>query len=150
MTPVDPTEIARGIVLFLFALTMIFGESKPEAEIVIADQVNEESAQDALQAAVYPLAMPSLASPGAMMAVVLLTDNTYYDRMSSLLVADRLVAAMVIVIVGIAWVLMRLAQPIQARIGEAGASIVSRIMGLVLASVATSNVLAGLRTYFSV
>ena len=61
-------QIAGGIVLFLFALTMIFGDSKPAQEIV-------EAERDHLSGAVFPLAMPSIASPGAMLAVVVLTDN---------------------------------------------------------------------------
>ncbi|KHQ52769.1 Multiple antibiotic resistance protein MarC [Mameliella alba] len=61
-------QIAGGIVLFLFALTMIFGESKPEREI-------EEAGRSDLSGATFPLAMPSIASPGAMLAVVVLTDN---------------------------------------------------------------------------
>ena len=61
-------QVAGGIVLFLFALTMIFGEAKPAQEIV-------EAERDHLSGAVFPLAMPSIASPGAMLAVVILTDN---------------------------------------------------------------------------
>ena len=61
-------QIAGGIILFLFALTMIFGESKPEREI-------EKAERDHLAGAVFPLAMPSIASPGAMLAVVILTRN---------------------------------------------------------------------------
>ena len=34
-------------------------------------------------------------------------------------------------------------------IGESGASVVSRVMGLILASVATTNALTGFREYFS-
>jgi len=34
--PLSAFQIAGGIVLFLFALTMIFGESKPEQEIKLA------------------------------------------------------------------------------------------------------------------
>ena len=52
-------QIAGGVILFLFALTMIFGDSKPSREI-------EEAERDHLAGAVFPLAMPSIASPGAM------------------------------------------------------------------------------------
>ena len=61
-------QIAGGVVLFLFALTMIFGDSKPNREI-------EEAERDHLDGAVFPLAIPSIASPGAMLAIVVLTDN---------------------------------------------------------------------------
>ena len=74
--PLPAFQIAGGIVLFLFALTMIFGEGKPEEETHML-----RSAQDT---AIFPLATPSIASPGAMMAVVLLTENqsnSFIDQM---------------------------------------------------------------------
>jgi multiple antibiotic resistance protein len=61
-------QVASGIVLFLFALTMVFSASKPDTEIA-------DSESDSLSGAVFPLAMPSIASPGAMLANVVLTDN---------------------------------------------------------------------------
>ena len=70
--PLPSFQIAGGIVLFLFALTMIFGPSKEE-------QQKEESSVSALEraksVAVFPLAIPSIASPGAMLGVVLLNDT---------------------------------------------------------------------------
>ena len=68
--PILAFQIAGGIVLFLFALTMIFGESKPEAEA--------KDVRTSHDVAVFPLATPSIASPGAMMAVVLLTQNEFH------------------------------------------------------------------------
>lgn len=62
-------QIAGGIILFLFALSMIFGDSKPQTEIA-------EAERDHLSGAVFPLAMPSIASPGAMLAIVFLTENS--------------------------------------------------------------------------
>ena len=48
-----------------------------------------------------------------------------------------------------AMVLMIGATRIYRIIGDGGASIISRVMGLILASVATSNALAGIQAYFS-
>jgi multiple antibiotic resistance protein len=69
--PLAAFEIAGGIVLFLFALSMIFGESKPEQEVKLVSQGSEK--------AIYPLAVPSIASPGAMLAAVLLTENANFN-----------------------------------------------------------------------
>ena len=55
----------------------------------------------------------------------------------------RLVATFVATLV-----LMLLASPLQRLISDAGASIVSRVMGMILAAVATHNVLSGLEAYF--
>ncbi len=128
-------QIAGGIVLFLFALTMIFGESKPEGETKILNSVQE--------VAVFPLATPSIASPGAMMAVVLLTENqthTLLDQVST--------AAIMLIVVSATYGLMLMAGTITRIIGIGGASVVSRVMGLILASVAATNVLEGTKEYF--
>jgi multiple antibiotic resistance protein len=134
--PVLAFQIAGGIVLFLFALTMIFGESKPEAE-----QADVRQSQDV---AVFPLATPSIASPGAMMAVVLLTQKNIYT-VDEIFVTTFLMLA----IVGAAYMLMRCAGPISQRIGEGGANVVSRVMGMILASVAATQVLEGIKQYFA-
>lgn len=133
--PLLAFQIAGGIVLFLFALSMIFGESKPEGE--------EKLLRSVTDTAVFPLATPSIASPGAMMAVVLLTENqthTLLDQVAT--------AAVMLVVVATALGLMLAAGPISRIIGSGGASIVSRVMGLILASIAAANVLEGLKEYF--
>jgi len=45
-------------------------------------------------------------------------------------------------------ILLLLAGPIQKVIGDSGASVLSRIGGLILASVAVDSVLSGIKTYF--
>ena len=131
-------QVAGGIVLFLFALTMIFGESKPESDKRSVD--GEESAQGgAPSPAIFPLAVPSLASPGAMLAIVLLTDNAQFE------VGDQAVTGVVMVVVmAVACLFMVLADPIIRVIGNSGAAIVSRVMGMILASVAADAVLSAL------
>lgn len=133
--PLVAFQIAGGLILFLFALTMMFGESKPDEESKVA-----RSAQDT---AVFPLATPSIASPGAMMAVVLLTENGRHS-----LIEQVTVALLMLIVVGAAYLFMRGAGWISKVIGAGGASIVSRVMGLILASIAATNVLAGIKEYF--
>ena len=123
--------------LFLFALSMIFGDSKPEEE---TRQIKEDIAN----LAVFPLAIPSIASPGAMMAVVMLTDNHRHS-----LVEQGITALIMLSVVFITLMLFFLAGPILRIIGDSGASIVSRIMGLILASVAVDNILNGVTSYFN-
>ena len=74
--PLPAFQIAGGLVLFLFALTMIFGESKPEEELKMTTS--------STQTAIFPLAVPSIASPGAMLAAVLLTENRQFSLVEQL------------------------------------------------------------------
>nr|WP_323777638.1 MarC family protein [Amylibacter sp.] len=124
-------EVAGGIILFLFALTMIFGESKSEAEIAAFKG-------DPLAGAVFPLAMPSIASPGAMLAVVVLTDNH-----SQSVSEQAITAGMLVVVLVFTLVLLLAASWIHRFIGNTGASVISRVMGIILATIAVDAVVGG-------
>jgi len=133
--PLPAFQIAGGIVLFLFALTMIFGESKPDEEVKLV--------RDQRDTAIFPLAVPSIASPGAMLTAVLLTENNRYSTWEQAQTVSMMLAVLVVTCL-----LMFLAGKINRLIGTSGASVISRVMGLILASVATSNTLAGITVYF--
>ena len=133
--PLSAFQIAGGIVLFLFALSMVFGESKPEQEVKLAVSITET--------AIYPLAVPSVAGPGAMLAAVLMTENVRFGIME-----QAQTAAVIFSVLLLALLLMLGATWIHRFIGNSGASIVSRVMGLILASVATENILVGIKEYF--
>jgi multiple antibiotic resistance protein len=124
-------QIAGGIILFLFALTMIFGDSKPQAE---TNDLQSDSPQGS--PAVFPLAVPSLASPGAMLAVVLLTDNNRFS-----IPEQAVTAGVMLSVVAVAYLLMLSAGPILKVIGISGAAIVSRVMGMILGAVAVDHVI---------
>lgn len=129
-------QIAGGIVLFLFALTMIFGDSKPESEI--------KAIKDTTETAVFPMAMPSIASPGAMLGVVLLTENSKYSIWEQFQTSLAMITVLVIVLI-----LLLLSTKINKLIGAAGASIISRVMGLILSAVAASNIIEGIKVSFN-
>ncbi|MFC5738507.1 MarC family protein [Sinirhodobacter huangdaonensis] len=121
-------QIAGGIVLFLFALTMIFGHSKPEEEIAEAERVRQTS--------VFPVAIPSIASPGAMLTVVILTDN---DRFA--IAHQAMTTALMALVLAVTLAILLAASPLLRVIGTTGAAVISRVMGMLLAAVAVDAVL---------
>lgn len=131
----DAFQVSGGVILFLFALTMVFGEGKPESE--------KNKIIDYKHVTVFPIAIPSIASPGAIMAVVLLTDNHVYT-----LLEQAITTVMVLLVLVITCVLLLMAQFVQKKIGEYGISVISKIMGLILASYATQSIMNGLKTFF--
>jgi multiple antibiotic resistance protein len=133
--PLPAFQIAGGLVLFLFALTMIFGDSKPEEEMAMARSGGDT--------AIFPLAVPSIASPGAMLAAVLLTENNRFGFFEQLQTTAIMLSVLLVVLL-----LLLAASWVHRLIGNAGASVVSRVMGLILSSVAVANVLAGIKEYF--
>ena len=139
--PLPSFQIAGGIVLFLFALTMIFGPSKAEQE----KEETTGTIEHARSVAVFPLAIPSIASPGAMLGVVPLNDTEQLHLVSSLL--DL---AVIFVVLGVTLIFMYAAKPILRVIGDSGASVLSRIMGLILAAVAVDSVLQAVAEFFHI
>lgn len=129
-------QISGGVILFLFALTMIFGEGKPESE--------KHRIKDYKHVTVFPVAIPSIASPGAIMAVVLLTDNHLYNIQE-----QALTTMLVFVTVMITMVLLLVANIVQKRIGEYGITVISKIMGMILAAYAVQSILSGLKSFFT-
>ena len=133
----DAFQISGGVILFLFALTMIFGEGKPSSE--------KESIKDYKHVTIFPIAIPSIASPGAIMAVVLMTDNHIYTIQQQIITS-----ILVLLVIGITCVFLLGANHIQKRIGEYGISVISKVMGLILAAYAVQSILMGLKSFFVV
>lgn len=131
----DAFQISGGVILFLFALTMIFGDGKPEQE--------KNRITDYKHVTIFPIAIPSIASPGAIMAVVLLTDNHLYS------IKEQLVTtSLVLFVIGLTCLILLGANNLQKRIGNYGITVISKIMGLILASYAVQNILSGISGYF--
>ncbi|GLU44557.1 UPF0056 inner membrane protein [Muricauda sp. NBRC 101325] len=131
----DAFQISGGVILFLFALTMIFGEGKPESE--------KHSITDYKHVTIFPVAIPSIASPGAIMAVVLLTDNHIYS-----LEQQAVTTVLVLVVVLITMSILLAANLVQKRVGEYGITVISKVMGLILAAYAVQSILSGLKDFF--
>lgn len=125
-------QIAGGIVLFLFAMMMIFGDSKSDQEI-------KEAERNDLSGAVFPVAMPSIASPGAMLAIVVLTDN-HTNPVEEQVVTVGLLLLVMAITLG----LLLAATRLKRILGNTGANVISRVMGIILATIAVDAVLGGL------
>ena len=121
-------QIGGGIILFLVALDMVRGTPYVPAA---------GGADDATALAIYPLAIPKIAGPGTMLTVVLLTDDSRFDVLQ-LSLTTGVLALVLAITLGILW----LAAPISRVIGDAGASIISRVMGMILVALAVHTVLS--------
>ena len=121
-------QIAGGIILFLVALDMVRGVAYAPAA---------GGADKATDIAIYPLAVPKLAGPGTMLTVVLLTDDHRFD-----IVQLSLTTGVLAVVLAITLGVLLLAAPISRLIGDAGASIISRVMGMILVALAVHTVLS--------
>lgn len=128
-------QVSGGVILFLFALTMIFGDGKPETE--------KSRITDFRHVTVFPVAIPSIASPGAIMAVVLLTDNHIYT-----IEQQSITTLLVFAVIAFTGLLLLVANTVMDKIGSYGVIVISKIMGLILASYAVQSILSGLSGFF--
>lgn len=122
-------EIAGGGVLFLFGVKMIF--DKPEGFGMPAESDHD--------VAVFPLAIPSIAGPGAMLGVVVSANNPSYD-----LSQQMITMAVLLVVLAITYIFLRSSERIHQWIGDTGALILSRVMGILLTAIATETILKAL------
>ena len=143
--PLSAFQIAGGLILFAFAFSMIFGDGKPEQEIKMTPQQHNSYEPPEADIAIFPLAIPSIASPGAMLTAVLQTKNDIGNFM-----LKAKVVAIIMIVLLVTLLLMFIASSFHRLLGHSGAGIISRVMGLILASVAISNVLQGFKDYFNI
>lgn len=134
-------RIAGGILLFLLAIDMIFARRSGLRSTTLREQAEAAGKPDV---SVFPLAFPLIAGPGALTTVLLManawTTTMEFVGMLALLV---IVLAMALVSLLSASFIMRL-------LGETGANVISRLLGLVLAALAVQFVLDGIRESFPV
>ena len=89
--------------------------------------------------AVFPLAVPSIAGPGTIMAVIVLTDNDVYT-----VPEQALTSLMLLVVLLVTYVFFLMSEKILRVIGRAGASILIRVMGIILAALSVELVMSAL------
>jgi multiple antibiotic resistance protein len=123
-------KLAGGIILFLFSLQMIFGAG---------DQETGASAEKNRDIAVFPLAVPSIAGPGALMAVILRTDNDVYT-----VPQQAQTTVVLLIVLALNYILLLLSDAILRVIGQTGASILARVMGMLLAALSVEIVMNAL------
>ena len=124
-------KVAGGVILFLFGVQMLFGK--------LDAKTAAHSPEEGRDLAVFPLAVPSIAGPGAIMAVIVLTDNDVYT------VPERLETGVVLLVVlFLTYLSLLFSDAILRVIGRQGASVLVRVMGLILCSLAVEIVLTAL------
>lgn len=127
-------KVAGGVLLFFVALDMINARTSRSR----STEAEESEAASKEDVAVFPLALPLLSGPGAIVSVFVLSDQS-----EGWLKALALYGAIGIVGVASYWTLKE-AYRITDRIGQIGMNIVSRLMGLVLATMAFQFIMDGL------
>jgi multiple antibiotic resistance protein len=130
-------RIAGGITLLLMALEMVF-ERRAQRRSSTAETLHDERPNEDL--AVFPLAIPLIAGPAAITAVILQVSGRADDPAGKLAVCAALLAVLVITL------LLLLASSAVGRwLSPTLTMIMSRVLGLLLAALAVEYILVGLK-----
>ncbi|MGI9287942.1 MAG: MarC family protein [Pseudomonadales bacterium] len=127
---------AGGILLLLIGIDMVFAR---DSGGVSTTEVETEEAVLKDDIAVFPLATPLIAGPGAMGAVILLMANSSGHLLHQLVVLGAMVAVLLITYLA----LLGAAQ-IQRVLGVTGLHVISRIIGVLLSALAVQFIFDGI------
>jgi multiple antibiotic resistance protein len=124
-------QIAGSLILLIIGLRMVLEEAR---DIPVPASGNAEDI------AVFPLAMPFIAGPGAIVTVMVLTDDDVHTLRDQMETGAAVLAVLVLTLVCLFG-----ANQMNRILGRTGVNVISRVMGLILSSFAAQSLLAGLR-----
>jgi multiple antibiotic resistance protein len=134
-------QIAGGIMLFLFAVSMVLGDAAHTVKQP-ARRGAEARREAVMAVAVYPLATPIIAGPGAMLTIVLLMDNNRYSHAEQAMTLAALataLAGMLVIFLAGHW--------IERMTGSGVTQLLRRVMGLLLSALAVNLVLSAVAAW---
>lgn len=133
-------RVAGGLLLFYTAFEMVFGTRQERKEQTSAIALSEDQIANT---AVFPLALPLIAGPGAISATILLASEDPSIEWRFSLFA---IIASVILLV---WIAFRAAQTIDGYLGSTGRMILTRLLGVLLAALSVQFVFDGASALWS-
>ncbi len=134
-------KIAGGILLLLMSINML-NAKVPKAKNRKSEI--QEAKNSPKEIAVVPLAIPIIAGPGAISTIIIYSQKT--DSIVHLLIISLIIIAIGFYI----WAALRMASFISKKLGITGINIISRVMGLLLASISIEFIISGLTMTFPI
>jgi multiple antibiotic resistance protein len=129
-------KVAGGLMLLLMAIDMMRAQTSPTR--TTEEEQDESRARDDI--AIFPLAVPMLAGPGAIATVMVLMSRAAWQPIPTIAVF----AAVTVTCVA-AWLLMRYAANAERLIPRTVLRAFERVMGLLLAAIAVEFIASGVR-----
>jgi multiple antibiotic resistance protein len=131
---VDSLRAAGGVIVLLIGLHMIANKSEHQhSPAELAD------AKPRASIAVVPLAIPIVAGPGTMAAVLVATQQ------HTALLNKVEISVVILALAVFSGLLFCFAGPISRRLGVSGMGVVTRVMGMILAAIAMGMLADGLK-----
>ncbi len=128
-------KVAGGILLFKVAFDMLQGRTSNT-------KLTQQEADESLEreaVGIVPLGTPLLAGPGTITTAMIYFNSPQYGIEFRLIIFIAIITVLVV-----SYILLRLSTPLFNRLGKTGSLLISRIMGLLLASIAIEFITSGL------
>jgi len=130
-------KVGGGILLFLLAIEMVFARPSGARSITPGEDAAAHHRGDI---SVFPLAFPLIAGPGALAVILLAFAGV---PMASVQFAAQI--GVILVVLAITLGLMLVTGPVMRIVGETGGAVVGRLLGVLLAALASQFVMDGVR-----
>jgi multiple antibiotic resistance protein len=135
---ISALQTAGGVILLMISLDMIFARPTSAFKLTEPEDVEAQTKDDI---AVFPLATPLLAGPGAMSAGILLAANAGGQPLALAVTLAGLAAVMAITLA-----LLLISHELNSVIGITAQRVLMRVFGILLAGIAVQAVFNGIKT----
>ena len=139
-------KIAGGVMVFLIAIDMVFEKRtqrrENRAEEVKSAAAAADKSMEVEDISVFPMAIPMLAGPGAIAAVMLL------DARADSVAGEIAVLAALVAVMAITLAALLAAGPLMKLMGAKFEGALTRLLGVVLAALAAQFVVDGIKMSF--
>jgi len=134
---VDAFKVGGGILLFLLAIEMVFARPSGARSITPGEDAEAHQRGDI---SVFPLAFPLIAGPGALATILLAFAGV--PTGSTQFVAQ---IGVIVLVLAITLGLMLVTGPVMRVVGVTGGAVLGRLLGVLLAALASQFVMDGIR-----
>lgn len=129
-------QTAGGVILLMIALEMVFARPSSAFKLTPSEGAEAQMKDDL---AIFPLATPLLAGPGAMSAAILMGSNAHGNPARLAVVVGALVAVMLVTLS-----LLLIAHELNRFLGVTAQRVLMRVFGILLAAIAVQALFNGI------
>ena len=136
----DALRIAGGIMLFIIGLNMVFEKRTEKREGRAEEALREAETPEDIS--VFPMGIPMIAGPGTMASLLIMMSDAggLYDELA---IIAALAAVLVITLLS-----FLIAGPLMRLMGESFTNVLTRVLGVLLATLAIQFAIDGLKGAF--
>jgi multiple antibiotic resistance protein len=134
---VSAFRVAGGVLLFLIAIEMVFGKRAQRKSETAEKAVEDHPPNDVHEVAIFPLAIPLIAGPAAISAIILLSGQAQ-DTL-----AYAGLGAVIVTILASCMMTFLLADKIERLMGDTAQLVITRLLGVLLAALSVQFIADG-------